>query len=241
MTDKRTFVLVHGAFHGGWCWRDVANILRAQGHRVFTPTQTGLGERKHLMSRDITLDTFTDDIANLIEAEELDDVVLVGHSFGANATSGVAERMPARIRHLVYLDSLIIEGGGSPFDALPADVVAARRKGAADSSDGLSIPVPSPDVFGVFDPAQTAWVNRHLTPQPLSVYESKLNIRGAVGNGLPRTYVVCTDPIYTPLESTRQWVRAQQGWGWVELATGHDAMVSAPAETARILVEIANR
>ena len=87
----KTYVLVHGAWHGGWCWRPVADALRAQGHKVFTPTQTGLGDRKHLLSRDITLDVFVDDVANLMEAEELRDAILVGHSFGGSAISGVAD------------------------------------------------------------------------------------------------------------------------------------------------------
>ena len=131
-TAGQTFVLVHGAWHGGWCWSRVADRLRAAGHRVFTPTQTGLGERKHLLSKDITLDTFAKDIANVFEAEELSNVMLVGHSFGGLAISGVADTMPERIRHLVYLDSLMVEGGKSPFDSLPADVVAARRKAAEE-------------------------------------------------------------------------------------------------------------
>src|SRR6202162_4659832 len=130
-TNAQTFVLVHGAWHGGWCWSRVADRLRTASHQVFTPTQTGLGERKHLLSKDITLDTFTRDIANVIEAEGLSDVILVGHSFGGNAISGVADAMPDRIRHLVYLDSLMVEGGKSPFDSLPPDVVAARPQADA--------------------------------------------------------------------------------------------------------------
>ena len=107
----KTYVLLHGAWHGGWCWRPVAEGLQARGHRVFTPTQTGLGERSHLLSRDITLDVFVADLANVFESEDLADVVLVGHSFGGLAISGVADRMPERILHLVYLDSLILEDG----------------------------------------------------------------------------------------------------------------------------------
>jgi pimeloyl-ACP methyl ester carboxylesterase len=123
----QTFVLAHGAWHGGWCWSRVADRLRAAGHRVFTPTQTGLGERKHLLSKDNTLDTFTKDIFNVIEAEELSSVILVGHSFGGLAISGVADAMPDKLRHL---DSLMVEGGKRPFDNLPPDIVAARRKAA---------------------------------------------------------------------------------------------------------------
>ena len=126
--ESKTYVLVHGAWHGGWCWRAVADALRAKGHRVFTPTQTGLGERKHLLSREITLDTFVDDLTNLIEMEELQNIILVGHSFGGSPISGVADRMPDRIGHLVYLDSLVLEGGQSTFIiAWCRDVVAARR------------------------------------------------------------------------------------------------------------------
>ena len=239
-TSGRTFVLVHGAWHGGWCWSRVADRLRAAGHQVFTPTQTGLGERKHLLSREITLDTFTKDIVNVIEAEELNNVVLVGHSFGGLAISGVADAMPERIRHLVYLDSLMVEGGKSPFDNLPADVVASRRKAAEESSGGLSLPNPAPSVFGVSDAEDTEWVKRRLTPHPLGTYTSKQNIKGPVGNNLPRTYIHCTNPSYAALQASRDWVKAQQGWRWAEIATGHDAMVTAPDELARLLAGVSS-
>jgi pimeloyl-ACP methyl ester carboxylesterase len=238
MPDGLTFVLVHGAWHGGWCWVRVAEILRAQGHRVLTPTCTGLGERAHLLSRHITLDTFMRDVAGTIVAEELSEVVLVGHSFGGLAISGVAEAMPERLRHLVYLDALIAEPGRAPFDGLPPEVVAARRRAADESSGGLSLPPPPAAAFGVLDPADAAWVERRLTPHPLSTYESPLPIRGPVGNGLPRTYVDCTAPSYATLDGVKAWVRRQPGWGWRELATGHDAMVSAPGPLAQLLVAL---
>ena len=234
----QTFVLVHGAWHGGWCWSRVADRLRAAGHQVFTPTQTGLGERKHLLSKDITLDTFTKDIANVIEAEELTNVVLVGHSFGGLVISGVADAIPERFRHLVYLDSLVVERGKSPFDSLPADVAAARRKAAEESSGGLSLPAPPPSAFGVSDAKDTEWVKRRLTPHPLGTYSSTLNIKGPVGNNLPRTYIHCTNPSYAALQASRNWVKAQQGWRWAEIATGHDAMVMAPDEVARMLIGV---
>src|SRR3984885_11396551 len=183
-TNAQTFVLVHGAWHGGWCWSRVADRLRSGGHQVFTPTQTGLGERKHLLSKDITLDTFTRDIANVIEAEELSNIILVGHSFGGLAISGVADAMPDKIRHLVYLDSLMVEGGKRPFDSLPP---------------------PPPSAFGVSDAGDTDWVKRRLTPHPLGTYTSTLNIKGPVGNNLPRTYIHCTDPSYAALQASRDW------------------------------------
>ena len=237
-TTAQTFVLVHGAWHGGWCWSRVTDRLRAAGHQVFTPTQTGLGERKHLLSKDITLDTFTKDIVNVIEAEELSNVVLVGHSFGGLAISGAADAIPDKIRHLVYLDSLMVEGGKSPFDNLPPDIVAARRKAAEETSGGLSLPAPPPAAFGISDAKDTEWVKRRLTPHPLGTYTSTLNIKGPVGNNLPRTYIACTNPSYAALEGSRKWVKAQQGWRWAEIATGHDAMVMAPEELARMLIGV---
>jgi pimeloyl-ACP methyl ester carboxylesterase len=147
-SSGKTYVLVHGAWHGGWCWGHVADALRGMGHRVTTPTQTGLGERKHLLSKDITLDTFTADVVNHIEAEELKDVILVGHSFGGTSITGAADKIPDRIRHLVYLDSVILENGKSVFSALPPDIVAARRKTVAEQGQGIFIPPPPPTAFG---------------------------------------------------------------------------------------------
>jgi len=239
-TAGQTFVLVHGAWHGGWCWSRVADRLRAAGHRVFTPTQTGLGERKHLLSKDITIDTFSKDIANVIEADELTNVVLVGHSFGGIVISGVADVMPERIRHLVYLDSLLVEAGKSPFDSLPPEVAAARRKAAEESSGGLSLPPPPPSAFGVSDPNDAEWLKRRLTPHPLGAYTSKQNIKGPIGNNLPRTYIHCTSPSYAATQASRDWVKAQQGWRWAEIAAGHDAMVIAPDELARMLIGVSS-
>jgi pimeloyl-ACP methyl ester carboxylesterase len=236
---SKTYVLVHGAWHGGWCWKEVKEALRGMGHRVSTPTQTGLGERKHLMSKDITLDTFTADIINHIEAEELNDVVLVGHSFAGTSITGVADKIPNRIQHLVYLDSLILENGQSAFSVLPSDIVTARRKLVAEQGQGVFIPPPSPTSFGIPENHPLAdWVKRHLTPHPVSTFDSPMRIDNPVGNGRPRTYIHCTNPVYGPLEATRRWVRKQKNWTWQEIATGHDAMVTAPAELSGMLATI---
>ena len=232
------FVLLHGAFHGGWCWRDVAAPLRAHGHIVFTPTQTGLGERRHLLSADITLDTFVQDLVEVMIAEDITDAVLVGHSFGGNAISGVADLMPERVRHLVYLDSMILEHGDSPFSRLRPEVAAERTR-LAQASGGLSIPPPAPAAFGVPDGAGADWLRERLTPHPFATFTSKLTLRHPVGNGRPCTYIVCTDPIYGPLQSSRDWVQGRPGWAWREIATGHDAMVTAPGALAAMLEEIA--
>jgi pimeloyl-ACP methyl ester carboxylesterase len=234
---QRTYVLVHGGFHGGWCWRAVAEMLRASGHAVYTPTQTGCGERAHLLSASITLDTFVDDIANVLRWEDLHDVVLVGHSFGGSSISGVADRMPERIGLLVYLDAVVLENGQSMFDLLDADVIA-RRMRSAQAYGGLAIGPPPASIFGIADAAQAQYVRERLTPHPLGSFTSPLKLAHPVANGLPAVYVQCTEPVYAGVQSSRDWVRAH-GMTSVELRSGHDAMVMAPRLLADLLLELA--
>lgn len=231
------FVLVHGAWHGGWCWRDVAAVLRNAGHQVFTPTMTGLGERAHLLNAQVGLSTFIDDIAAVILSEELDNVVLVGHSFGGHVINGVADRMPQLLRQLIYLDGLVVQHGQSALSIMPPAVQAERTR--TMDAEGLRMTIPSPDQFGLSDPAQLAWVMRQLTPHPLKGYTEPLQLQHPLGNGLPKTYIAVTDPWYPPLAELRQWVRSQPDWDWRELAACHNAMVSAPLALASLLMELA--
>ena len=231
------FVFVHGAWHGGWCWRDVAAVLRTAGHQVFTPTMTGLGERAHLLNAQVGLSTFIDDIAAVILSEELDNVVLVGHSFGGHVINGVADRMPQLLRQLIYLDGLVVQHGQSALSIMPPAVQAERTR--TMDAEGLRITIPSPDQFGLSDPAQLAWVMRQLTPHPLKGYTEPLQLQHPLGNGLPKTYIAVTDPWYPPLAELRQWVRSQPDWDWRELAACHNAMVSAPLALASLLMELA--
>ena len=231
------FVLVHGAWHGGWCWRDVAAVLRTAGHQVFTPTMTGLGERAHLLNAQVGLSTFIDDIAAVILSEELDNVVLVGHSFGGHVINGVADRMPQLLRQLIYLDGLVVQHGQSALSIMPPAVQAERAR--TMDAEGLRMTIPSPDQFGLSDPAQLAWVMRQLTPHPLKGYTEPLQLQHPLGNGLPKTYIAVTDPWYAPLAELRQWVRSQPDWDWRELAACHNAMVSAPLALASLLMELA--
>ncbi|TIU21784.1 MAG: alpha/beta fold hydrolase, partial [Mesorhizobium sp.] len=171
----KTYVLVHGAWHGGWCWRDVAANLRKMGCHVTTPTQTGVGERAHLLCKDITPDTFVTDIVNHIVTEELSDVILVGHSLGGISITGAADRIPDHISHLVYLDGAIVESGQSVFSTMPPDIVAARRKLVAEEGQGIFMPTPPPTAFGIpKGHSLTDWVRRRITPHPASTYESGL-------------------------------------------------------------------
>ena len=135
-----TYVLIHGAWHGSWCWKRVRNALQAQGHQVFTPTLTGVAERSHLLSPQINLQTHIDDVVNLIQWEELSDVVLCGHSYGGCVISGVADRIPDRIGALVYLDAFVLENGQSLHDTLPPDVKNKQLEAAHRDGEGWKVP-----------------------------------------------------------------------------------------------------
>jgi pimeloyl-ACP methyl ester carboxylesterase len=233
-----TFVLVHGAWHGGWCWGPVAAILRDRGHRVTAPTQTGLGERRHLLSREITLETFGADVVNHMTYADVTDAVLVGHSFGGSAISLAAEWARNRVARLIYLDAVVIEGEERPFDAFGAETEASRSAKAEDHDCGLSIPPAPAASFGVTDPAQIAWVEARMTPHPISTYRSPINLSGPPGAGLPATYIRCVGPRYTPLDWAEARARAY-GWPVETIAAGHDCMVTAPVETADLLERLA--
>ena len=232
------FVLLHGAFHGGWCWPRIAEPLRAAGHRVFTPTLTGLGERSHLMTTDITLDVMVNDLVNVFEFEELTDVVLVAHSFAGVVATGAVSRLRHRIRHLVLLDSLLVlQSGQSPFDALLPAVAAERRKLAQATSSGLSIPVPLPAAFGVTDPLDAAWLTAKCTPHPLSAYESPLHFEGAPCAGLPVSYVAVT-PHYGATVAAREHAKSRADWCYIEIEAGHDAMITSPQRVLDLLFSL---
>jgi pimeloyl-ACP methyl ester carboxylesterase len=236
---KPTFVLVHGAWHGGWCWSRVAERLRAAGHVVYTPTLTGLGDRRHLLSPQVNLDTHIDDIVNLLAWEELEDVVLVGHSYAGIVISGVADRAREWLSQLVYLDALLLERGKSLFSDFPPAVVEQRLRTIRETGAGVgAAPALPPSAFGVKDPADAAWVQRRMTPQPVGTYLQPLALKAPLGNGLRKTYIECTaDPIAT-LEPTKARVRADPGWHVRRLATGHDAMIIAPGPLSDLLREL---
>lgn len=228
---------MHGAWHGGWCWRRVEERLRGAGHRVFAPTLTGVGERRHLLTPSIDAQTHIEDVLGLLEAEELENVVLAGHSYAGIVISGVAARAKTRLRRLVYLDALLVEDGRSWAESFPPEVAAARRESVVVTNGVKTLPPPDPAIYGFADPADTEWVRRRMTPHPFAAFEQKMNWGGPIGNGLPKVYVDCTQPALAVLDAMKQRHRA--GWEWIELATGHDLMVSAPEETARILLRTA--
>ncbi len=231
---NRTFVLVHGVWHGGWCWSRLADILTARGHRVSAPTQTGLGERSHLLSQDITLNTFVEDIVNHLVYEDLGKAVLVGHSFGGAPITGVADVVPQRIARLVYLDAIMLKSQETWLSLLPEKMAEDRTALAIKSSGGVSLPPAPAESFGVSEPEDLAFLEGRLTPHPFATFTTALTLKGPVGNGLPATYIRCTDPPYVPAKIAH--LRAKdRGWPVEEIATGHDAMVTAPLAVADLL------
>jgi pimeloyl-ACP methyl ester carboxylesterase len=235
--NSRNIVLVHGAWHGGWCWRDVAASLRATGHKVHTPTLTGLGERVHLLRADTGLGTCIDDICAVIDTEELTDVMLVGHSFAGVVISGVADRRAQSLSQLVYLDALLVQNGQNALSVFPPEVQRERQR--TIDEEALRIAIPDASKFGVSDSQQVAWLQRQLTPHPLKTYTDPLILKHPLGNGLRKTYIAVTDPWYAPLAGVREWVRTQSDWDVRELQAGHDAMLTSPDALAALLVDLA--
>lgn len=236
-----TFVLVHGAMHGGWCWKKVAPLLRAAGHEVYTPTLTGLGERAHLAHPDIDLDTHILDVLNVLAFEELTAVVLVGHSYGVVVVAGVAERTPERVAQLVYLDGGLPSDGRSVFDYFPPDVVAARRRQVeAEGAGWRMLPPADPAAWGITDAADAAWVRARVVPQPLKTFTQPSRLANPAAHALPKTLVLCTaaSPAAWRAEAIAH-ARTAPGWQYRELPTGHDAMITMPRELADLLLEVA--
>jgi pimeloyl-ACP methyl ester carboxylesterase len=235
--NSKTFVLVHGAFHGGWCWSLVANILRAAGHTVLTPTMTGLGERSHLLTPEVNLSTHIQDIVNVMAWENLRDVVLVGHSYGGAVITGVADRVADRIGSIVYLDAVIPKNGQSTLDVQPPE----RRQWMIDkaaSGNGWTQPANSAEFYGVTDKADQAWVDSKCTPQPFATITQKLSLTAAPAAQIAkRLYILCTNPPLPYMLQFYDEAMADKGWIALEMETGHDAMVTEPKALSRILLE----
>lgn len=234
---RKTFVLVHGSWHGAWCWSRVSAELAARGHRAFAVTQTGLGDRKHLAHAAVDISVFVDDVVNLIEAEELENVVLVGHSFGGIPITGAAARIPRRIHSLVYLDAGVPASGDSAISPLSSQEQALRRK-AAVVVDGAEVLMPPPQLPAFWGLAgdDAAWVLRRLTPHPFATYVTPLKFDEAAWARLPRTYIQCVAPRHPALGDMQARIKVDKQWRWAEIPSGHDAMVSHPKELAKLLL-----
>jgi pimeloyl-ACP methyl ester carboxylesterase len=224
-----TFMLVHGAWHGAWCWRRVAWLLARGGHDVFTPTLTGLGERSHLLAPEVGLDTHILDVVNEMKWQGLNDVVLVGHSYGGLVISGVAEKMEKSIASFVLLDAFFPESGQAMIDlALPPvhdALLAAQRQGE------LSVPPRSAAAFNV-NASDRAWVDAQCTPQPIGCFLQKLTLTGARERIASKTYIRASTYPSQPFDLALEKARAR-GWRSYEVACGHDVMLDAPGTARR--------
>lgn len=237
-----TFVLIHGAWHGGWSWQKVTPYLRSAGHDVLTPTLTGLGERSHLLSPDVSLSTHIEDVVNLLFYEDLHDAILVGHSYGGMLLEAAAAAMPDRVTHLVYLDALVPDEGQSVFDVLPE----AREEwtmNAIEIHGARVYPFPREYLagWGITDPAEVAWLEARLTPHPLATEEEPLELPGPRVEHVTSCYIRCCGEPGNPVPMSRQATKAKNlGMEYFEVATGHNALFTAPRETAARLNEIAS-
>jgi pimeloyl-ACP methyl ester carboxylesterase len=228
------FVLVHGAWHGGWCWAKVARLLRDAGHEVYTPTLTGLGERAHLARPEVDLELHIQDLVAMLEAEELRGVTLVGHSYAGLVITGAAARVSAgRIGQLVYLDAFVPAAGKSLLD-YAGDRAAVMREAVQTHGEGWKLPSFPPERFGVTSQRDTEWLTKHLVPQPFRTFEQPLAVAG--GERLDRTYVYCSKPATGMFDQFAERLREDRKWTFHELKTGHDAMVTAPGDVAKILM-----
>ncbi|MEH6304289.1 alpha/beta hydrolase [Olivibacter sp. CPCC 100613] len=235
LKNDPVFVLVHGAWHGGWCWSDVKRDLTQKGYEVFTPTLTGLGERKHLDNGKVNLDTHIDDIVHLIEMEDLHDVYLVGHSYAGAVIAGVADRIPERLSKLIFLDAMIVENGQSPISLQPDSVQRLQLKNIKRKENFEPFDVA---LFGVTDTTIAASVKKRLTPQPFNTFVQPLKLKHQYGNGLPLVYIACTNPQLPIMKEMSDKVQADKNLDWQHIAfhTGHDAMITAPNELTDIFV-----
>jgi pimeloyl-ACP methyl ester carboxylesterase len=235
-TNAKTFVLVHGAWHGGWCWRRVADRLTAKGHKVFTPTMTGLGERSHLLDPKIGLATHTTDIVNVIKWEGLTDIVLVGHSYGGFIITGVAEQAQSAIASLVFLDAFVPETGQSVGDTATQPTRDAIAK-AVQAGEGALKPVTAA-VFRVNE-KDGPWVDAMCTPHPIASLTDKVAAAGARERIAKKTYIRAKGYPSVPFDGYQAKLSKAADWRVRELPCGHDAMVDLPAELTELLVNAA--
>jgi pimeloyl-ACP methyl ester carboxylesterase len=243
-TTRSTYVLVHGAWHSGQCWERVAPLVASAGHRVFTPSLTGHGDKAHLLSREVGLDTHADDIVRVLIEQDLTEVILVGHSYAGLVISAVANQVPGRIARLVYLDAMVPGDGDSAGDLYPELTQSLIESTAMSGTDWRVPPLPElpppSGLFGVTDPADVAWLRTMLSDQSVLCFQQPVRMDDPAVDTIPRTHIHCVGAM---LEGTvRQPVSAAQANGapsqiW-ELATGHDCMITMPEGLADLLLEL---
>jgi pimeloyl-ACP methyl ester carboxylesterase len=231
--DQRTFVLVHGAWHGGWCWRRVADRLIARGHRVFAPTLTGVGERSHLQHDGIDLSTHIEDVVQLIRYESLTDIVLVGHSYGGLVISGAVERVGDAVASIVFVDAFVPDDGMSLSDYWPPERKLEYETLAAITGF-RSVPPLSAEFFGVNE-RDRSWVDAKCVPHPYACFTEKVRLSGARERIPKKTYVRAGGYPSVYFSKFHARLKADPTWRVHTLPCGHDIMVDMPEELAEIL------
>jgi pimeloyl-ACP methyl ester carboxylesterase len=234
----KNFLLVHGTWGGGWQWRQVAERIRAVGHRVFTPTMTGLGERAHLITPQTNLDTHIEDIAAVISCEKLDDVVLVGTSYAGLVISGVADRMPERIGALIYLNAALPADGKCMLDTVSAERRASVQKLADAEGDGYRVPSSLVLDTGIEDEGARKEFLRRMSFHPLSSLLQPIHLTGRYKEVPRKAYVLATKKISHHFQEYYDWAKQQPDWTAHEIASQHYPMATAPDLTADLLMQI---
>jgi pimeloyl-ACP methyl ester carboxylesterase len=234
-----TFVLVHGAWRGSWIWKRVRRALQAHGHEVFTPTLTGVGERCHLLSREVNLETHIADVINLIRWEELTDLVLCGHSYGGCVVTSVADRIPEKISALVYVDAFVPENGQSLHDTLPPEDRNVQLEAARTVGEGWKTPPISAEAFNV-NAGDRDGVDRQSTLHPLACFQQPLRLTGAINRIEDITYILATGWGPSPFPQFYDKAKAR-GWKTLTLTCGHDVMLDRPEELTQELLAISRR
>jgi pimeloyl-ACP methyl ester carboxylesterase len=234
------FVLVHGAWQGNWVWERVADRLRAAGHRVYTPSLTGLGERAHLAKTEIDLETHIADVIGVIEHHELDDIVLCGHSYGGMVVAGAADRLHQRVKSLVFLDAFIPTSGKSLFDLQPPETAQRMRDEARTQGDGWRIKRLSGNYFRVANPEDVARLDRRAVDQPIGTMEQKANITGA-WEKIPHLAYIRAAGHRGPFGQFGDRVRNDERWQYFEVPCGHNVMLDMPEALTGLLLHCAAR
>lgn len=240
-----TFVLVHPAWFGGWCWRDVTPLLRAAGHAVSTPTLTGFGERAHLLSRDITLSTHVEDVVRSVLVEDLHDITLVGNSSAGAVITSVADRIPERVRTLVYLDAFVPGDGESILSLVGPERSEAFRTMAEAEGDGWLVPrwAPMPwnkivrDIWRV-DETRAEWVLSRLGPTPLAHLADPVRLENADLTTARRVYIRCPAGMPAPFDRWAAEAKGSAEWTYRELPGSHIPFATQPDELAELLLEV---
>ena len=230
------YVLVHGAWGGSWCWRGIRKALQARGHEVFTPTLSGVGERSHLLSPQVDLNTHIADVVNLIRWEELSDVVLCGHSYGGCVVTGAADQVADRISALVYVDAFVPENGQSLHNTLPAAQRDAQVQGALATGNGWKVPPIPAEIFNV-NVRDRAWVNRQRTPQSLATFQQPLRLTGTLERIKNVTYILATGWEHSPFPQFYEKAKAK-GWKTLTMECGHDVMLDKREELLEVLLAV---